>query len=195
MKIIGHRGARGLAPENTLESIKAALKQSVDMIEIDIRLHDGDVVLSHYPTIQSESYTKLTEILEFVKGSIPLVIEVKESRVCEEAAEALRMYRGPYVISSKRFAVLQKMKELLPGINVAVTEKWSGVRAVAEAALLDTKELHINHNWLWGSFVRSLKHQGFVVYAYTVNTKERAKELREWGVDGIFTDYPNRFSE
>lgn len=53
MKIIGHRGAAGLAPENTIESIKKAVKAKVDFIEIDIRLtHDKKLVLSHDETLK-----------------------------------------------------------------------------------------------------------------------------------------------
>ena len=33
---IGHRGAKGLVAENTLESIQKALDIGVDMIEIDV---------------------------------------------------------------------------------------------------------------------------------------------------------------
>jgi glycerophosphoryl diester phosphodiesterase len=48
MKIIGHRGAAGLALENTLESIRSAVASGVDAIEIDVRVtKDGHVVLSH----------------------------------------------------------------------------------------------------------------------------------------------------
>jgi glycerophosphoryl diester phosphodiesterase len=43
--------------------------------------------------------------------------------------------------------------------------------------------------------VRSLNHKGYQLYAYTVNDKERAEELAEWGVKGIFTDYPDRFQK
>lgn len=50
MYIIGHRGAAGLAPENTLASFKTALKIGVDWIEFDVRAtRDGHVIISHDP--------------------------------------------------------------------------------------------------------------------------------------------------
>ena len=53
MKIIGHRGAAGLALENTLSSIRTALHAGVDVIEIDIRLtKDLHFVLSHDPSLR-----------------------------------------------------------------------------------------------------------------------------------------------
>lgn len=56
MLIIGHRGAAGVKPENTLESLRASRDADVDMIEFDIRLtkdkipvllHDRALLRSH----------------------------------------------------------------------------------------------------------------------------------------------------
>ena len=52
MLIIGHRGAMGYAPENTLASFRKALQLQVDMIEFDVyALHDGSVVVIHDPFV------------------------------------------------------------------------------------------------------------------------------------------------
>ena len=46
----GHRGARGLAPENTLTAFEQALKTGVTTLELDIALtSDGVPVISHDP--------------------------------------------------------------------------------------------------------------------------------------------------
>jgi len=48
MQVIGHRGAAGLAPENTWEGFDLALSLGVDGIETDIRTTaDGTLVLRH----------------------------------------------------------------------------------------------------------------------------------------------------
>ena len=50
--VIGHRGAAGLAPENTLEGIEAALAAGADAVEIDVRVTDDGVpVLLHDETL------------------------------------------------------------------------------------------------------------------------------------------------
>ena len=47
-KVIGHKGAAGYAPENTLASLQVALDMGVDMIEVDVHMtKDGEVVLFH----------------------------------------------------------------------------------------------------------------------------------------------------
>jgi glycerophosphoryl diester phosphodiesterase len=46
--ILGHRGAAGSAPENTLASVALAVKQGADIVEIDVQeTSDGEVVVIH----------------------------------------------------------------------------------------------------------------------------------------------------
>jgi len=48
VELHGHRGARGLAPENTLEGFKVALSHGVDFLEIDVGLsRDNQVIIHH----------------------------------------------------------------------------------------------------------------------------------------------------
>jgi glycerophosphoryl diester phosphodiesterase len=48
MKILGHRGAAGLSPENTLLSFTKGLEFGVDGFEFDVQLsRDGEVVICH----------------------------------------------------------------------------------------------------------------------------------------------------
>ena len=193
MEIIGHRGAKGLAEENTLESFKLALKNNVDAIESDVRKAGKELVLSHDPTLITGKYTKLAELLDLVSGRIPINLEIKEARAIPLLKKILKSYKGKIILSSFDFKILQNLRESFPDYEIAVLEKWSGIRAVAEASLINTNRLHINQNWLWSNFVRSLNNKGYDLYAYTVNSKDRAEELESWGVKGIFTDYPNRF--
>ncbi len=55
VKLVGHRGARGLRPENTLEGFATALALGVDGIELDVTLTaDGVPVLSHEPVLHPD---------------------------------------------------------------------------------------------------------------------------------------------
>lgn len=50
IEIHGHRGARGLFPENTLTSFIAAVKSGVDFLEMDVVISkDEKIVVSHEP--------------------------------------------------------------------------------------------------------------------------------------------------
>ena len=51
-RVVGHRGNRAHAPENTLPSFREAVALGVDALELDVRLSaDGEVVVLHDPTV------------------------------------------------------------------------------------------------------------------------------------------------
>ncbi|WP_282085234.1 glycerophosphodiester phosphodiesterase [Aquimarina algiphila] len=102
MKIFGHRGAAGLVAENTLESIKEALKHKVDGIEIDVhRCKSGELVVIHdetldrtttgkgnvsdYTLLELEQFTTeegfmiptLSQVLDLIDGQCTLNVELK----------------------------------------------------------------------------------------------------------------------
>lgn len=195
MKIIGHRGARGLAPENSLLAVKVALREKVDMIELDVRAQNGDLVLSHDEVKSGQQYTLLSDALAAIGGKVPVNLEIKELDAVSYLKQALRRYDGKVIFSSFSYKVLHAVRELFPYTEIAVLERWSGIRAVTKASLLHTKRLHVNDKVLWSGFVRSVKSEGYAIYAYTVNHRDRADELSKWGVDGICTDYPNIFRD
>ena len=48
----GHRGARGLMPENTIPAMKRAIDEGVDVLEVDVQIsRDKQVVISHDPYV------------------------------------------------------------------------------------------------------------------------------------------------
>ena len=50
--VIGHRGDRAHAPENTLESLRQAVALGVDAVEFDLRVtREGTLVLMHDETL------------------------------------------------------------------------------------------------------------------------------------------------
>lgn len=54
IEIQGHRGARGLAPENTLPAFAVALSQGVHNLELDLQMtKDGHLIIGHDPALKS----------------------------------------------------------------------------------------------------------------------------------------------
>lgn len=114
MLVIGHRGAAGLAPENTLEALRAGVKAGADMLEFDIRLtRDGIPVLVHdFHTIRTHrqrsiisrstllelqertadknTIVTLETVLDEFFGEIVLNIELKGRGTGKVAAQLLR---------------------------------------------------------------------------------------------------------
>lgn len=50
--------------------------------------------------------------------------------------------------------------------------------------------LRINEN-----FVNKVRNAGLLMYPYTVNYQVNMDKVMKWGVDGVHTDYPDRFTE
>ena len=71
----GHRGARGLAPENTLAAFSAALAVGVTTLELDVHVtRDGQVVVTHDPRLNT-AFTRDAEG-RWVDEPGPAVIEL-----------------------------------------------------------------------------------------------------------------------
>ena len=50
--VVAHRGASGIAPENTLSSIRRALELGATMVEVDVHTTiDGEIVVMHDPDV------------------------------------------------------------------------------------------------------------------------------------------------
>src|SRR5262249_9158662 len=54
----GHRGARGLAPENTLEGFATALQIGVTTIELDLGMTKDDVVVVSHDRLLNPDFTR-----------------------------------------------------------------------------------------------------------------------------------------
>ncbi|MEO8105042.1 MAG: glycerophosphodiester phosphodiesterase [Candidatus Saccharibacteria bacterium] len=222
MKIIGHRGARGLAPENTIAALLKAIEHHVDEIECDIRLtKDHVAVLIHNPhlldqaghklTIADHSYAelrdhksdlaRLDDAIRAVNRSVPIQFEIKPSVAVPPITAILKKYLAngwqaqDFLISSRSFRILKAAHAQLPDVPLVVIDRWSGVRATWRARRLGTKRLSMNQLWLWGGFVHSLAARGYELYPYTVNQPNRARQLAKDGSTGIITDFPDRFRD
>lgn len=100
---IGHRGARGHAPENTLLSIDTGIRLGADMIEFDVQRCEDELVVIHDPRLerttngtgrvedskfdylrnldagQGQQVPTLQEVLDLVEARVPLNIEIKSA--------------------------------------------------------------------------------------------------------------------
>lgn len=65
-------------------------------------------------------------------------------------------------------------------------EQW-----LQKAQQINCYSIHFNRKLLTEARVRAVKEQGYKVCAYTVNRKSQAVKLFAWGVDAVFSDYPD----
>lgn len=117
MLIIGHRGAKGLAPENTLSAFTEALKYHVDAVELDVFvcqsgelvvIHDNDVAittngeglavdktlseLKELEIIKNQKIPTLEEVLDLIDKQVVVNIEIKGNGVADHLGELITRY-------------------------------------------------------------------------------------------------------
>ena len=74
---IGHRGAAALAPENTIESVRAAVAVGVDGVEFDVR---PDLVVRHDRGRGGPKLADfLAEVREVVADDALLIVDLKRA--------------------------------------------------------------------------------------------------------------------
>ncbi|NRT15263.1 glycerophosphoryl diester phosphodiesterase/esterase/lipase [Flavobacterium sp. 28A] len=103
----GHRGARGLAPENTLPAFKKALDLGVNTLELDVVIsEDNQVVVSHEPWLNYE-----------------ITLDAKGKNITKEDALAFNIYKNKYktikkydvgAIGNPKFPEQEKLKTYKP---------------------------------------------------------------------------------
>src|SRR5260370_1111588 len=93
MKVIGHRGAASLAPENTFAGFDMALAMGVDGIETDVqRTKDGKLVLFHDDLLTLCKIKEKSPLArvgyvtgDFSEENLARVVEAKIENFCPRA--------------------------------------------------------------------------------------------------------------
>jgi glycerophosphoryl diester phosphodiesterase len=262
----GHRGARGLAPENTIPAFLKALEYPVTTLELDVVITaDHQVVVSHEPWLNAlicldangeriplekqkefNIYTMtLDEVQQCdcgrignpgfpeqvmqatVKPSLAQVFQIVEAYLEQEGRAQVRynieiksstaedgvfhpnielfsklvfdviensgVHLNRILIQSFDFRVLKLWNEVYPDYHLAalVSNRDGWVKNIEQLGF--TPAVYSPYyKFLSASDVAELHQAGMLVVPWTVNTTEEMRELLEWGVDGIITDYPDR---
>ncbi|MHC8508894.1 MAG: glycerophosphodiester phosphodiesterase [Rhodospirillales bacterium] len=61
-------------------------------------------------------------------------------------------------------------------------------------AELECASLHVGEKFVTPELIAHAHEKGLNIRAYTVNDPARAEQLFEWGIDGVFSDAPDRVS-
>lgn len=221
---IGHRGAMGHAPENTLTSFEKAIQLGVDMIELDVRLSkDLQVVVFHDDKLKrltnskgyvykktieelkslslcgGEKITTLKEALNFINRRAKVNIEIKGknsagnvSQIIEEFVSEKGWNYDDFIVSSFRLSELKKIKKLNENIRLGVLKDIFPLRPVLFAKKLGAYSIHFSYRFANKRKLKRAKREGFKVYVWTINDEKVIKKMKDLGVDGIFSDYPER---
>jgi glycerophosphoryl diester phosphodiesterase len=219
---IGHRGAMGHAPENTLLSIHEALKLGVPCMELDVYSVDGHLVVFHDSRLErttngtgylldqkfndlrkldagnGEKIPTLKEAFEAINLKAGVNIELKGPDTAVPVAEFVaRMRKSGWhddliLVSSFNHRELLEVKRRDPRIKLGAMIVGLPIDDAIFAQSLGAYSVHLSIEFIDRRFVKDAHNRDLRVFVFTVDHPEDIKKMEELGVDGVFTNYPER---
>ncbi|UCD60008.1 MAG: glycerophosphodiester phosphodiesterase [Flavobacteriaceae bacterium] len=141
----------------------------------------------------------LIEVLDVIDHKVPLNIELKGPGTSEGVLQIINSYiknRGwrldDFLISSFNWQELKEMRAIDKDIEIAVLTEANPLDAIAIAEELNAVAINPNYKKLTKGNVSKIRSHGFKIFTWTVNDAEQISKMKLLGVDGIFTNYPER---
>ena len=102
--------------------------------------------------------------------------------------------RGRVLVSSFAHPAIALLKARLPWLRTGALfgEEWRGRDLVAAALAVGAEAMHPGLRLVTPDLVRRARDAGLAVNVWTVNRPVDMRRLIAWGIDGIFSDYPER---
>jgi len=133
MSLISHRGAAGLAHENSYESIQLAKKYNPIYIEVDVhRTKDGIFVMYHGDIKQAYNGSDRPETYKQLKATIPTLITLEELLKTDD-------HSVPFLFDIK---CADSVKDLITFFQTHTLPKDSGFTAPHESSLIALKNAY-----------------------------------------------------
>jgi glycerophosphoryl diester phosphodiesterase len=216
---IGHRGAAGHAPENTLASVEKGIALGADYVEVDIqRTLDGRLVLMHDKFVNrttdgtgrlaelrwdelsgldaggGQRIPSLQQTLEAASGRVGLILESITPGIGPEVYRQVSKfgYHGPVIFASFLHEDMFAIRELDGrAMTMALME---GVPLSKTAFAREAKVTHagIALDTATGEFCEALRGDSLGIFLYTADTKEQIRSAATLGADGIISNFPER---
>ena len=223
---IGHRGAMGHEPENTLASIKKAIDLGADGFEIDVfKCLSGEIVLFHDKHLDKltdgegliekkslidlkklsvlgteNKIPTLEEVLNIINKQVFLNIELKGKNTAKASLELVEKFINQKKISSQNILFssfdwneLEKLRELNSDVKIALITENDPLLAIETAKKLKAFAINPNYKDLSKKNIKIIHNNDFKIYTWTVNNKRDISKMKLLKVDGIITDFPDRF--
>lgn len=225
MLIFAHRGASGYQVENTLAAMAKALELGAKAIELDVHNVEGELVVFHDRRLDNKSsgtgvihtVTKdylaginvkgepiptLWQILELIAGRCTVNIELKGINTVQPLVDLypkvlseLGFTEDQLLISSFNHPYLSDIKRALPQALVAPLLASIPLDGATVVSQLRAYSLHLDVSFISQALVDDAHQRGAKVCVYTVDHSDDIHALKQMGVDGIFSNYPDRAME
>jgi glycerophosphoryl diester phosphodiesterase len=103
-----------------------------------------------------------------------------------------KISRTNILVSSFDHHQLQWLKNKLPWLKIGALTSSIPINYAKFASDLNAYSVHADKTFINKAFAEDAKKRGLKIYAYTVDRKEDIALMLEYGIDGIFTNYPAR---
>lgn len=218
---IGHRGAAGHAPENTLAAIRKGIALGVDFVEVDVRrTEDGVLVVLHDETVNrttngkgrvdrlclrdieklnagnGEHIPTLEEVLKVAAGETGLMLELKIRGAAQQTVEAVRGagFRDSVIYASFLHDELKHVRTVDPEASLMVLFGGLSRASVARAIKYGPSYVGFRHDKATRRLVDSFHSAGLLVFVYTVDAPYDIQHVLSLDVDGVISNFPDRIA-
>lgn len=223
MQIIGHRGACGYEPENTLQSFQKAIELGVDAIELDVQLcKTGELVVIHDSTVDRTTngtgyvsnlsldelkkldagngtqIPTLQEVFDLVARRVVVNVEMKGQGVAEAVAGLINEYVSVHNWSYDDFWVSSFWHRQLVRFKTLCSHVKTGALFscepfdLASFVFFDVDWIGCSVSFCSERLVRDAHALNKPLFVFTVNDAKEKHRVASLGVDGIFSNYPDR---
>lgn len=216
---VAHRGARALAPENTLRAFELAAVHGCDMVELDVHLsRDGEVVVIHDAEVErtpgrraavgsltaaelaaidvgaGQGVPRLADVLAFARGRIGVYVEMKGPGTGAAVGALVRSGAadGVEVVSGSFVpALVAQLRAAAPDVPRSVLfQRTSVADMIGTCAEVAAEYAHPCFRPLDRALVDALHAAGLVVMAPHTNDRAEARAFAAAGIDVLATDDP-----
>jgi len=200
--LLGHRGARRYAPENSLPAFDLALEHGCDGFEFDVRLTaDGRAIICHDPKLAGMDVAHHTYTEIYPKAGGPPCLEHVLAQFASRAFLDIELKVAG--LENTVFDCLQESPSRLgylvssfsPDVVTAIAARGltagficDAQRELARWTSLPGQYVIPHHKLVDRQLVEEIHAAGRKVFVWTVNDERQMRRLGEWGVDGIISD-------
>ena len=141
----------------------------------------------------------LNEVFDLVDKKCLINIELKGLATPNKVVALIEEYISEknwnynnFIISSFDWNMLQETSNLNPNIPIGVLTEEDLSKALAFAEKIKAKAIHPDFQLLNTENVSEIQKKGFLVLPWTVNSKEDIQKVKNYKVNGIISDNPDK---
>jgi len=140
----------------------------------------------------------LTEVLNLIEGKCGINIELKGTNTAEGTCDIVRDYvknKGwkytDFILSSFQNNELYQVFKTDKKIPIGILSKANVIEAIALGKKLKAIAIHPSIGITTKASVKLSHDAGFKVNVWTVNDLKSIERMKDFGVDGIISDFPD----